>query len=272
MDQFFNNLNDVQKKRFFNAIVFTIALLAFFLGVKSLNTIKEYSYIGNGQYPSNVISVTGKGDVMTVPDTGLFSYSVVEEGKTVGIAQDKAAKKSNEIISALKTIGVEEKDIKTTGYNSYPKYDYSAYPICVNGYCPPSKQVLTGYEVNVTITVKVRKTADAGVALTKVGDLGASNISGLTFVVDDPDKAQAEARDEAIQDAKAKAKMLSKSLGVRLKRIINFYESGNQPVPYYGGAMMEVKAMGGDMAPTPPQLPVGENEVVSNVTITYEVE
>ncbi len=277
----FQYLNDVQKKRLFNGVLAAVILLAVFLGFKALNTIKEFSYIGGGVYPTNTIVVSGKGSVFAIPDTGSFSFTVSEEGKTVKEAQDKESSKINAIINAVKGMGVDEKDIKTVGYYSNPKYDYSS-SVCPTRapssdgiytpiYCPPGKQVLTGYEVSQTISVKVRKTDTAGDILTKVGSLGASNISGLDFVTDDMDAVQAEARDKAIQDAKAKAKVLAKSLGVKLVRIVSFNEGGNYPMPYaYGAGGMETKAMSADVA-TPPQLPVGQNEIVSNVTITYEV-
>ncbi len=267
MDQFFDA---TQKKRIYDSFMLVAVLLAAFLASKTLNSIKENSYIGRGTYATNVISVTGTGEVFTVPDVGSFSFSVVEEGKTVKEAQDTASQKINSILNSLKSMGVAEKDIKTTGYNSYPKYDYSRAPVCTNGYCPPPKQVLIGYEVNQTVEVKVRQTDKAGDVLTQVGSLGATNISGLDFVVDDMDKVQDEARDKAVQDAKDKAKVLAKSLGVRLDKIVNFYESG-QPTPVYYG--MADKAAGSVMSvPVPPQIPTGENKITSNVTITYEVE
>lgn len=265
-------LNDVQKKRIFNAIFTALILLSVFLVAQVLNALKSNSYIGRGSYATNIITVTGKGEVLAVPDTGEFSFSVVEEGKSVAVAQDLASKKTNGIIDAVKALGVNEKDIQTSSYNSYPKYEYTAQTLCTNGYCPPGKQVLTGYEVNETISVKIRKTADAGSVLTKVGDLGATNISSLNFVIDDTDTVQAQARDKAIQDAKAKASVLSKSLGVKLVRIVNFDESG-APV-YYPMANQTKSVMmdAGATASVPPQLPTGENKVTSNVTITYEVE
>lgn len=270
MNEFFDG---IQKRRFINAIIVATILLAAFLAVTTLNAIKENTYIGKGVYPSNVIAVSGTGEVYAVPDVASFSFSVVEEGKTVKDAQDKATKKINSIVDAIKGMGVEDKDIKTTGYNSYPKYEYSGTN-CVNGYCPPGKQVLNGYEVSQSITVKVRKTDKAGDALTKVGELGASNISGLDFVVDDMDSVRDEARAKAVADAKAKAKVLSKTLGVRLTKVVNFYESGDAPMPMYYAKMDSVSAMGAGMASAPvaPSLPTGENKIVLNVTITYEVE
>lgn len=267
-------LNDVQKKRLFNGLLTVIVLLAVFLAVNSLNALKEGSYIGRGDYPANVISVSGEGEVFATPDTGSFSFSVIEEGKTSKDAQDKATKQINSVLAGVRSLGVEDKDIKTTSYNLYPKYEYSQTQACTAGYCPPGKQVLTGYEVSQTVTIKIRNTADAGSVLTKAGELGAKNISGLDFVIDNPDSIQAQARDKAIKDAKAKADVLAKSLGVKLVRIVSFSESGGVPPIYYamGGAKMEAMSADVMSAPRPPEVPTGENKVVSSVTITYEVE
>ena len=273
MDQY---LDSTQKKRLYGVVMAVVVLLAVFLGVKSLSAIKELAYIGKGVYPSNVISVNGKGEVMAKPDIATFSFSIMESSKTVKAAQDLAAAKENSVLAALKALGIEEKDIQTSGYNSYPKYEYqtSQGTICAGGYCPPpGKQVLTGYEVDETITVKVRNTDKAGDVLIKVGELGVSNISGLSFTVDDVDALKIQARDKAIADAKAKASTLSKSVKVKLKKVVNFYENGDQPIPMYAGydvagmaqpAVMQSKAA--------PSLPTGENKITSSVTIVYEIE
>ncbi|KND50720.1 MAG: hypothetical protein AB198_01300 [Parcubacteria bacterium C7867-003] len=276
MNEFLNNMDGASKSRLSKAVLWTVILLAVFLGVQVLTSLKNLSYIGKGVYPSNVIAVNGTGEVLAVPDIASFSFSVVEEGKTVKQAQDKATQKINSILEAVKGMGIEDKDIKTTGYNSYPKYDYQQ-TVCTMqypSYCPPGKQVLTGYEVSQSITVKVRNTEKAGDVLTKVGELGAGNISGLDFVVDDLEAVKAEAREKAVADAKAKAKVLAKTLGVRLDTVVNFYESGDfQPPVMYA---MDSKVMGmgaaNEASRVAPSIPTGENKIVSNVTITYEVK
>ncbi len=270
MEQFSNNPSP-EKAKVFKALFVVFILLAVFLAVESLSVIKEYSHIGRIPTSSNAISVSGTGEVFAVPDTAVFSFSIIESGKTVKGAQDKAAVKINAVIDAVKKMGVAEKDIKTIGYYSNPKYEYSS-TVCTQSYpnyCPPSKQVLTGYEVSQSISVKVRKTDTAGAILAKVGELGAGNISGLDFTIDDVDKVQAEARDKAIQDAKAKAEVLAKSLGVKLKKIVSFSEGGYQPY-YVRDGVMGI-SMKESSAPVP-QVPVGENRIVSNVTIVYEIQ
>ncbi len=266
------NLTDIQKRRLTNGIIAVVFLLAVFLGLKALNTLKEFRYIGGNVYPTNTINVSGKGTVVAIPDVAEVSFSVVETGNSVAVAQEKATEKMNAILDAVKEMEVEEKDIKTTGYNSYPKYEYQTSSLCAGGYCPPGRQVLTGYEVSHNITVKIRKTDKAGEVLTKIGTLGASNISGLNFVVDDIEAVKKQARDEAIEDAKAEAKVLAKSLGLKLVKIVNFSEQGNYPMPYgMGGDMVEGRAVVSMEMAKAPDLPVGENEIISNVSIVYEV-
>ncbi len=140
----------------------------------------------------------------------------------------------------------------------------------MNQSCPPNgSNVLVGYSVSETISVKVRKTDQAGAIVTGLGALGVTDISGPNFTIDNDDAIKAEARSKAITNAKEKAAELSKELGVKLVRIVNFSENGNNPYPMYSKAM-DMMAIGG-AAPEAAPLPTGENKYTSNVTITYEI-
>ncbi|MBI2610590.1 SIMPL domain-containing protein [Candidatus Kaiserbacteria bacterium] len=247
-----------------------LGVLALFLLVGVVREFSELRYIGTGVPATNTITVSGEGEVFAVPDTATFSVTVQEEAVEVKDAQDVATKKVNEIIAFLKGEGIEEKDIRTADYNVYPQYDY-IQTVCRDGYCPPGRQELRGFQVSQTLTVKVRDTEKAGNLLSGVGELGASSVSGLSFTIDDEDALKREARGQAIEDARTKAAELAKQLNVRLVRIIGFSESegGYPPIPYAygrGGDMvaMEAKAIA-------PEIPVGENKIVSNVSVTYEI-
>jgi uncharacterized protein YggE len=255
------------------AIIAAVVLLAVFLGVKTFGEVMGLRYVGAGLPPTNTINVSGYGEAVAVPDIATFTFSVVSEKSTVAAAQDDVTTKANAITAYLKGAGVEERDIQTSGYSVYPQYDYQQSACSPNGICPPGRQILRGYEVRQTTTIKVRDTAKAGDLLTGVGGKGATEVSGLNFTFDDPDAVQAEARDEAIQDAKQKAEVLAKSLGVRLVRVVSFNENGSgYPVPYY--SRDTAYGMGGAesaIAPKAPEISVGENKVTSNVSVTYEI-
>lgn len=273
-NQFFGGANNEKISKYAGWSLF---LLACFLAVQVITGLKRLGYIGKEIYPQRTIAVSGEGEVFAIPDIASFSFSVVENGKTVAEAQEKADKKIEKALSTLKAKGIEEKDIKTTNYNFYPQYEWEQIVCSELSYpnCPPGKNVLNGYEVNQTITVKVRDTDKAGDLVTRVGAIGASNVSGVEFTIDDREKYVAEAREEAIKKAKENAKKLADDLGVRLGKMLYFNENGDYPRPYYaeglGGG-----GMGGDMRasvmPLKADLPVGESRIVVNITITYEIK
>ncbi|QQG37972.1 MAG: SIMPL domain-containing protein [Candidatus Kaiserbacteria bacterium] len=246
-----------------------LGMLALFLVVATVRELKEFRFIGSGVSASNTITVSGDGEVFAVPDMGTFSVTVRERAKEVASAQDTATEKINAIINYLKGAGVEEKDIKTADYSVYPQYEYET-AVCRDGYCPPGRQILNGYEVSQTLTVKVRDTDLAGDLLTGVGSRGASEVSGLSFTTEDEDALQAQARQMAIDDAREKAEALAGQLGVRLVRIVGFSENGSYPIPYAyarGGLAMDAEST----KASAPMLPTGENKIVSNVNVTYEI-
>lgn len=215
----------------------------------------------------NVITVSGKGEVIIKPDIATVSFSVTAENLDVAKAQTESATKIDNIIAFLKTKGIEDKDIKTTNYNIYPRYNY----VGATSYYPyTGKQELAAYVVSQTVEVKIRKIEEVGVILSGVGEFGITDVSGLTFTVDKVETINDQARDLAIEDAKAKAKVLAKGLGVKLVKITAFSEGGNYPI-YYGMEKSSALGIGGADV-IAPQVPVGENKITSTVSITYEIK
>ncbi len=249
-------------------------LLAIFLAAVSIKEFKSIGYVGKSEQILNSISVNGKGEIVAIPDVATFSFTVSETAKTVDEAQSKSTTKTNATLQAVRDAGVAANDIKTLSYSINPHYEYqsSVCPAASYGvqYCPPGKSILTGYEVSQSIEVKVRDLKKAGSIFTSIGALNVQNVNGLNFSVDDMDAVKDQARALAIKNAQAKAKELSKQLGVRIVRITSFYENSDYPAPYYS-------ARGGDglvkeqVANVAPEVPTGEQKIMSNVVITYEI-
>lgn len=247
------------------AMVVTLSLLSLFLLAVSINEFKKMSIIGKDLPVINTINVSGEGEVVSIPDIATFSFTVTNESLSIINSQNAVTKSVNDILAYLGKNGVDEKDIKTTGYNIYPRYEY--YNVS-SSYYPSGKQTLAGYDVSQSVQVKVRKIADAGKIIGGVGELGATNVSGLNFGFDQEDSLKAEARADAVNKAKAKAQQIAKDLGVSLGRIVSYNESGNYPIMYgMGGDVMSAKSI----APSP-NIPSGENKITSTVNITYEIK
>ncbi len=271
----FDNNTDAGK-RTHKLVMILVVFFIIFLGAQTLRTLGGAGGVfgidgidGINGSEKNSISVSGKGELVVLPDIATITFAVVEQAKTVAEAQSKATSKMNFTLDSLKALGIEERDIKTTDYNAYPRYEYFTQ-VCTQYSCPPSGgQTIVGYEVRQSILVKIRKIEDAPNVLATIGKAGVSDISGLNFTVDNQDEKLQEARRLAIEDAKAQAKTLAKDLGVKLGDIISFSESGDYPMLMYSTRDM-IGGMGGSVE-SAPQLPTGENKIISNVTITYEI-
>ncbi len=232
----------------------------FLIGVAMYNQVKpEYTLRSDAQ-PAQ-ISVSGEGKVSAVPDIAMLSFGVttgrVPSAKT---AMETLSKKMNAIVDAVKKQGVEDKDITTQQLSLNPVYDYTQ-----------SGQVPRGFEASQSLQVKVRDLDKIGTILGVVTDAGANQAGGVSFTIDKPEQLQAQARSEAIKQAQDKAKVLADQLGVKLGKIMQFSEGGNygSPVPM----MLRSDAMGKSAVESGPvPVPVGEQEIQSNVTLTYGIE
>ena len=255
----------------FNRVLSTLVLVGIVvaLGAYTYFTLTQANQWNTGP---TTISVTGTGEVIARPDIAQFSFSVHGEGADAAAAQEKSGTAINAIMEYLKGAGIEEKDIKTEGYNLYPKYTYTEKPCIFGQYCPPGEQVPDGFEVNQTMTVKVRAIDTAGALLSGVGERGATDVSGLGFTIDDDVALVTEARMIAIADAQAQAEVLADSLDVTLVKMVGYYEvvpGESYPMPY-AAPMMD--SIAGSKSFEAPAVPTGENTTVTKVTLTYEVK
>ena len=237
-------------------LVLFIAVLILFFSVGISNKIKEGRYIGQNSAYKNTISVTATGDVYAKPDLAQISFSAVNNNKTAVEAMSENANKMNAVIDSIKKQGIEDKDLKTTNFSINPRYEWRK-----NG-----ERVFIDYEVSQSLDVKIRDLTKIGSIIEGAAENGANQVGSLYFTVDNQDELNAEARQKAVDEAKTKAKKLASELDVKLGKIVNFSESGFNPMPMY--AFKEMGIGGGGAAP---QIQTGENKISVTVNITYEI-
>lgn len=216
-------------------------------------------------YQPVTISVSGEGKITATPDIAQLSFGVQTGPQpTAKAAMDKLQKSMNAAFEAVKALGVAEKDISVQSLWLNPSYDWS------NG-----KQTLRGYEANQSLNVKVRDLDKVSDVLSAATNAGANQAGGVQFTIDDPQVLQAQAREKAIVNAQEKAKELAMQLGVELGDLKGFSEGGGAyPMSYMAKdvMMMESRGMGGGGGDAGVPLPAGEQEVMVNVNLTYEVQ
>lgn len=270
MEKFFNKEDLFRMGKMMMVFVLFLSL---YFAMKFINEIKTFQTVGVTPSQAATIDVSGSGDASVVPDIATITFSVEAQGKTVAVAQNLVSIRINQALDFLKQSGIDTKDIQTTNYNAYPEYSNPcapgvACPMSQSSQSSQSPQIIS-YRASENVSVKIRDTSVSGKIIDGLGAVGITGISGPDFSVENPDAVQAQAKQKAIDDAKEKAEILAKQLGVHLGKIVRF--SGDAS----GGGIMPMmydakSSMAGAAAPTS-VLPSGQNKYTANVTITYEI-
>jgi uncharacterized protein YggE len=207
------------------------------------------------------VNFTAEGRVFAKPDIAQVSIAVKTERVVDSVqAVKNNTDKMNGVISKLKDSGIEEKDIKTTSYRLNPVYDY-----------PNGRSVLTGYEVYQEVTIKIRDLNKIGKVIEAVTAVGANQVGNVAFTIDDPENIKTVARAEAVAKAKKRAEETAKLTGIKLGKLVNVYENEQPyPTPMYDSSYMARGIGGGGSAA--PEIQTGENEIVVQMTLVYEVK
>lgn len=247
------------------------ALLAF--AAAAIWYVNSYSKsIGPDTYRS--FSVTAEGKMVAVPDVANITFSVITQNGDLAALQKENTEKVNKAIDFVKSKGVDAKDIKTQNYNIEPRYQYYSCNPWIGGAvspipCPPP--VITGYSVTQTVSVKVRDFKILGSVLSGVVEQGANSVSAPYFTVDDPTELQNQARKEAIEKAKVRAKEIADAGGFRLGKLLSIDEGGYYPQPIYFKEALNGRGGGVEPAPAP-QIEPGSQEITVTVILRYAIE
>jgi uncharacterized protein YggE len=122
-----------------------------------------------------------------------------------------------------------------------------------------------------SVTVKVRDLEKIGDVVAKAISLGANTVGDFQFTVDDTEKAKDEARKDAIEKVKAKAKIMEEQAGFKLGDALSYYEYE----PYYdgkgGGMAMEYAAVDSGMGGGSPTISAGQQEIQLTVSMSYRL-
>ena len=203
--------------------------------------------------PSVFESVTAEPDLVTV------GAGVTSQAKTAVEAMRMNARQMQGVIDQIKALGVEERDIQTTGINLNAQYDYDR---------ANQRQVFRGYQVSNRVSVKLRDVQATGAALDALVVAGATDLSGPSFSIEDDAEAKATARKRAIERAQERASEYAQMFGYDGVAVLSVSESlrGSGPVPQMARMASPMEA---DMSSAPVQ--PGQVSTGVNLSIKYEM-
>lgn len=153
-----------------------------------------------------VIEVSGQATVTAVPDQFIFSPSYQFKNSDKQVAIDAAARKSSELVAGLKELGVAEQDIKTST---------SSYDLPLRNGSADETTYTLGLNVTVDGQELAQKVQDYLITTSPVG-----SVTPQPYFSDEKQKElEAQARDIAIEDARAKAEQTAKNLGFKVGKV-----------------------------------------------------
>lgn len=214
------------------------------------SSIKEES---NLSYTKTTLTVVGYGLVRYNPDSLSVSFTMVGQGISAEEALTRCSEKTVAVINLLKSLGISEEDMKTSYINVYPVYDWEAKP-----------PRIIGYQAEYSLSVVVRDIQMAGKVIDNAVKAGADRINGVTFTLSSgkEDELKMEAIKAAVEDARAKANIIAKTLGLKILSIESISLSSTEvptPIPLYREQVSTA---------TIPILP-SQGEITATVTLVY---
>ncbi len=159
-----------------------------------------------GNY-TTTLSVRGSCSVSGAPDLVKVVLGVVVEAETSSEALREMSKRSKLLVEALKEMGVQEENMTTLTVELSPVYNYKV--------SPPQ---LVGYKATYRLAVKVSDPELAGEIIDKATEMGANEVSGISFVFSKEKREEMylEALRGAVRDAWSKAEIVASAAGLRI--------------------------------------------------------
>ncbi|HEX8642148.1 MAG TPA: SIMPL domain-containing protein [Allosphingosinicella sp.] len=204
------------------------------------------------------LDVVATGEANRVPDVVRINAGVMTQAPTATEAIRQNAAQMQSVRAALRRAGVAERDIQTSSINLSPEWRH------IENRTPE----LIGYRANNQVSVRFRDIANAGRILDALVAAGANQIDGPSFMIDRPEEALDEARRNALTNARARADLYARALGMRVARILSVSEAGMGYMPPPQPVMMReamAQAANTDVVP-------GEQTLTASLTVTFELQ
>ena len=167
------------------------------------------------------IQVSGVAVVNVTPDRALIKLGVQSNGRSANEAQARNSATIKQVVKALKSQGIEAKDIATDWYTIEPLYeDYDSLHI-------------KGYRIYNIVEVTMRDAGKSNDAIVAAFQAGANQVVDVQFYTSELRKYRDQAREAAMKAAMEKADALASTAGSGVNCVLNINE--NTRTNFYNG-------------------------------------
>jgi uncharacterized protein YggE len=159
------------------------------------------------------ITVTGRAEVLVVPDEAVVNLGVEIFKSELGEAKEENDRIVTAVLAAAKKNGVSTEHLKTDYLHIQPRYRETR-----------EERVFLGYIVRQSIIVIVAEVDRLDGIISSALEAGANQVHGVEFRTSEPRKHKDEARSLALDAAKEKAEAMAGRLGQKIRRPITITE------------------------------------------------
>ena len=202
------------------------------------------------------ITLQAAGEVRMAPDVATIQLGVTATAPTAGAAAAEEARRMTQVLAALNARGLSGRDVQTAQLSLQPQYAYAQN----------EAPRLTGYQATNSVVVRVRDLKRLGAAVDAATGAGADTVGGIAFGLDDPSKAEDEARVKAVTALEARAGLYARAAHLKITRLASLSESGGYAPPEPRPMMRMAMAAKSDSTP----VEAGEVAVRVEVSAVYE--
>ena len=186
-------------------LVFLFIMMGSIVGLMPAKTVdaEDLSYTFDENF---TISVSGEASQMVAPDTAKIMIAIENTDLDIENSKNINFENYQQVVTALKNMGIAQESIVLESFSSYPNYDYN------NG------KTLTGYFTSTLLSVQTDVANIKQIVDTAIEN-GATSICSINYQVSNMTEIYNQVLTQALNNAKSKAQMLTGKQDVKVLNI-----------------------------------------------------
>jgi len=152
--------------------------------------------------PANSLYVGADGKYESAPDTALFQFNISVQESNAQKAYQRTSEAAEQVRQLLKSNQIDPQNAEIGFFSLQPVYDYR-----------DPKRKLVGYQVNTSVSLKLKDFAKVGPIVGQLSDLDVTQNQTLSYILENPEAAKARAVEDAYHKAREEALVLAHASG-----------------------------------------------------------
>jgi uncharacterized protein YggE len=206
--------------------------------------------------PARTITVTSTATVRAAPDEAVVDFGVRSESPDSAAAFAQNAKDMQAVLAAVKTAGIDQKDIQTTNVSLEQRV--------TNRGEPNEQEVFVAAN---SIRVTISDLSSVGSVIDAAVQAGADSVNDIRFQLSDPNTVRTDALKQAVAGAHTKADALAGAADAQVVRVVTIDEQ-NYRQPVYQAAYDQAAIVA---RVTTPIVPPSSLEATETISVVWEI-